>query len=254
MARQESLIKLKGKIGDLSFYKDKRNGYQARMKAGPTKDQINNDPRFQRTKENGQEFGRAVQASKLVRQELYELLQQAGDSQLSNRLTSRMHQVLKADEVNGRGDRQVLVEHLSMLEGMDFNIHAQLRNVFLLKVRPAYSRDTGSGTLELPEFMAKSKIKAPGGGTHAQLQLVALEFNAADPEADEVSLARSGYIEIGKSGNTEEEILTVELQPRPESAVLILMGIAYFQFVNGGYYPLANGQYNALTIVDVDIQ
>ncbi|PRD44983.1 hypothetical protein [Sphingobacterium haloxyli] len=253
MARQEGLIKLKGKIGDLSFYKDKRNGYQARMKAGPTKDQINNDPRFQRTKENGQEFGRAAQASKLVRQELYELLQQAGDTQLGNRMTSRMHRVLKADQVNGRGDRQVLVENLSMLEGLDFNIHAQLRDVFLMKARPTYSRDTGTGTLELPEFNAKSRIKTPSGGTHAQLQLVALEFNGANREADAVSLARSSYIEIGKNGDTEEETLTVELQPRPESGVIILMGIAYFQFVNGGYYPLANGQYNALTIVDVDI-
>ncbi|RZF60242.1 hypothetical protein [Sphingobacterium corticibacterium] len=253
MARQESLIKLKGKIGDLSFYKDKRNGYQARMKGGPTKDQINNDPRFQRTRENGQEFGRAVQASKLVRQQLYELLQQAGDAQLSNRMTSRMHQVLKADEVNARGERQVLVENLSMLVGIDFNINAQLRNVFLAKVTPSYSRDTGAGTLELPVFKVKNKIKAPGGGTHAQLQLVALEFDATDPNADSVSIAQSNYLDIGKSEDTEAEILTVDLQPKSESAVLIMMGIAYFQFVNGGYYPLANGQYNALTIVDVDI-
>lgn len=90
-------------------------------------------------------------------------------------------------------------------------------------------------------------------GTHAQLQVVMLEFNAADPNADAVSIARSSYLDVGKSEDTEAEVLTVDLQPQPESAVLIMMGIAYFQFVNGGYYPLANGQYNALTIVDVDI-
>ncbi|MEN5233036.1 hypothetical protein OKW96_11115 [Sphingobacterium sp. KU25419] len=32
MARAESLIKLKGTIGDLSFYKSKSVGYQARIK------------------------------------------------------------------------------------------------------------------------------------------------------------------------------------------------------------------------------
>lgn len=171
----------------------------------------------------------------------------------SNRMTSRMYQVLKADEVNGRGERQILVENLGMLTGVDFNINAQLRNVFLLKATPTYSRDTGTGALELPVFKAKNKIKAPGGGTHAQLQLVALEFDATDPSADSVSIAQSNYLDIGRSDDTEAEVLTVDLQPKPESAVLIMMGIAYFQFVNGGYYPLANGQYNALTIVDVDI-
>lgn len=253
MARQKGLIKFEGTIGDLSFYKDKRNGFQARMKTGPTKDQINNDPRFQRTKENSQEFGRSIQASKLMRRQLYELLQQAGDAQLSNRMTARMHQVLKADAVNGRGDRQVLVENLGMLLGVDFNINAQLNNVLLLKVVPAYSRDTGMGTLELPAFIGKAKIKAPTGATHAQLQLVALEFDPADPNADEIAITRSPYVDIGKSEETEEEMLSIDLQPNPESAVVIMVGIAFFQFVNGGYYPLANGQYNALTIVDVDI-
>lgn len=101
MARQVSLVKFEGKIGDLSFYKDKR-GYQARMKGGPSKEQINSDPRFQRTKENGQEFGRAANASKKLREQLCEVLSQGSDAAFSNRLTGRMNRVLRADEINGR--------------------------------------------------------------------------------------------------------------------------------------------------------
>jgi hypothetical protein len=58
MARQKGIIKLEGTIGDVSFYKSK-DGYLAREKGGVDGDRIKNDPAFQRTRENGSEFGRA---------------------------------------------------------------------------------------------------------------------------------------------------------------------------------------------------
>lgn len=58
MARQKGIIKLDGTIGDITFYKS-QDGYLAREKGGVSADRIANDPNFQRTRENGQEFGRA---------------------------------------------------------------------------------------------------------------------------------------------------------------------------------------------------
>ncbi|MBE8722690.1 hypothetical protein [Sphingobacterium pedocola] len=252
MARQESLIKLNGKIGDLSFYKDKR-GYQARMKTGPTKDQINNDPRFQRTKENGQEFGRAANGSKQFRNQLRELLAQGADPQFSRRLTGRMHRVLKLDDENARGERKVLVANLPQLVGVECNLRAQLGEVFFMKARPVYDRSSGEGIFELPEMTAKKVIKALEGATHVQIQLVAAEFDAQNPDADEISIARSTYLDIGKSEVSAAETLSVQLLPQAESGVILLMGISYLQHVNGGYYPLSNGMYNALTVVQVDV-
>ena len=46
MAKQESLIKLRGKLGDLSFYKGRDGGYQARMKGGVDANRIKSDPNF----------------------------------------------------------------------------------------------------------------------------------------------------------------------------------------------------------------
>ncbi len=250
MARQVSLVKFEGKIGDLSFYKDKR-GYQARMKGGPTKDQINSDPRFQRTKENGQEFGRAANASKKLREQLRELLSQGSDADFSNRLTGRMNRILRADEINGRGDRQVLATNLGQLIGLECNLKAQLKDVFFLKIRPTYDSATGDGSFAIPEMIAKNVIKGLNGATHVQIQLVATEYDAQNPEADDVAIARSTYMDIGKSEVTAAENLTLQLQPQPDATVLLMMGISYFQFVNGGYYPLSNGMYNALTFVQV---
>ena len=63
MARQRSIIKLDGTIGGITFYKSK-DGYLAREKGGIPAERIRNDPAFQRTRENGAEFGRAGKAGK----------------------------------------------------------------------------------------------------------------------------------------------------------------------------------------------
>ncbi|MGV8944939.1 MAG: hypothetical protein ACOH1N_00795 [Lutibacter sp.] len=46
MARQTGIIKLKGTIGDISFYKTS-DGHLAREKGGIDKSRIANDPAFQ---------------------------------------------------------------------------------------------------------------------------------------------------------------------------------------------------------------
>ena len=65
MARQVGILKLKGTIGDITFYKTK-DGHMARQKGGIEKERFLNDPNFQRTRENAAEFGRAGKASKAL--------------------------------------------------------------------------------------------------------------------------------------------------------------------------------------------
>jgi hypothetical protein len=101
MARQKGIIKLKGKIGDLSFYKTK-DGYLAREKGGVDKARIQNDPAFQRTMENGAEFGRAGKAGRLLRTSVRPLLLKAADSRITSRMTKEMVKVVKSDTSNAR--------------------------------------------------------------------------------------------------------------------------------------------------------
>ena len=58
MAKQKGIIKLDGTSGDIAFYKS-QDGYLARENGGVSADRIANDPNFQRTRENSEEFGRA---------------------------------------------------------------------------------------------------------------------------------------------------------------------------------------------------
>ena len=79
MAKQKGIIKLEGTIGDMTFYKS-QDGFLARGKGGVDATRIASDPNFQRTRENGSEFGAAGKAGKLLRTSLRALLQNASDN------------------------------------------------------------------------------------------------------------------------------------------------------------------------------
>ena len=107
MARQKGIIKLKGTIGDITFYKT-QDGHLAREKGGIDASRIKNDPAFQRTRENGAEFGRAGKAGKTLRTALRPLLIYSSDSKMVSRLTQQMVKVIQADMTSVRGLRNVI--------------------------------------------------------------------------------------------------------------------------------------------------
>ncbi|MEO5944049.1 MAG: hypothetical protein ABIP30_10985, partial [Ferruginibacter sp.] len=98
MAKQKSIIKLEGTIGGITFYKS-QDGYLAKEKGGVPADRIANDPNFQRTRENGAEFGRAGKAGKVLRNSMRALLQNASDRLLVGRLTKLMVKVIQMDVI-----------------------------------------------------------------------------------------------------------------------------------------------------------
>ena len=108
MARQKGIIKLDGTIGGITFYKTTEDGYLAREKGGVSADKIANDPNFQRTRENGEEFGRAGKAGKLLRNAIRAMLQNASDTRMVSRLTAEMVKVIQEDITNPRGQRNVI--------------------------------------------------------------------------------------------------------------------------------------------------
>jgi hypothetical protein len=86
MARQSGIIKLEGTIGDITFHKSK-DGFIAKGKGGVSANRIATDPKFQRTRENGAEFGRAGKSGKILRSAIRALVQKAADARVVSRLT-----------------------------------------------------------------------------------------------------------------------------------------------------------------------
>lgn len=250
MARQSSIIKLKGTIGDITFYKSK-DGYLARQKGGIDKERFLNDPKFQRTRENAQEFGRAGKASKVLCTAIRPVLNKTQDSRMISRLVKKMMTVIKADAVSDRGQRNVLDGELILLQSFDFNGNAGLSATIYAPFTATIDRASGVLDVNVAAFTPESQIVAPGGTTHFRLISAGVEV---DFENETFKLAQSASSEIAYGNTLSAAIpLSNDLGVTDSTKPLFLVfGIEFLQQVNGSFYSLNNGAFNALNLVAVD--
>src|SRR5258705_6186721 len=145
MAKQRGIIKLEGTIGGITFYKS-QDGYLAKEKSGVPADRIANDPAFQRTRENGAEFGRAGKAGKVLRTALRALLQNTADSRMVSRLTTELIKVIQEDATNPRGERNVIDGEAEFLQGFEFNKNGKLGTTLYAPFTTVIDRVAGTLT------------------------------------------------------------------------------------------------------------
>ena len=191
MARQNGIIKLKGTIGGISFYKTS-DGHLAREKGGVEASRIANDPAFQRTRENGSEFGAAGKGGKIVRNAIRILLQNAKDKRVVSRLTTDLLKVVKTDSVNDRGSRTIQDGNMSLIQGFEFNTNGKLGSTLFTPSLNAFDRVSGEATVSIAAFVPTVRIAAPNGTTHFKVVtgVAELDFDAETStfENDETSI------------------------------------------------------------------
>ena len=248
MARQKGIIKLKGTIGDITFYKT-QDGHLAREKGGIDASRIANDPAFQRTRENGSEFSRAGKAGKLMRIAFRGALLKAADGRMVSRLTQRMIKVIQADSTSDRGMRNVIDGEAELLFGFEFNIRGKLGTSLFAPYVAEIDRVAGEIKVDLPAFIPTNMIAAPTGTTHFKIISAGAEI---DFEAETFVV-----------GNSETAILP--WTPAPTVAIsqvnavtaastkplFLVLGVEFYQEINAQMYPLKNGAFNPLAVVKV---
>lgn len=249
MAKQKGIIKLDGTIGDITFYKS-QDGYLAREKGGIPADRIANDPAFQRTRENGAEFGRAGKAGKVLRNAIRAMLQNASDSRMVSRLTQKMVEVIQLDATNPRGQRNVIDGEAELLQGFEFNISGKLGTTLYAPYTATIDRVAGTLEASIPSFVPLNMIAAPGGTTHFKIVSAGAEIDFEN----ETFVMESSETAILAWDTTATAVLTLTNTVTANSTkpLFLALGIEFYQQVNGQMYPLKNGSYNALALVKVD--
>lgn len=248
MARQTGIIKLKGKIGDVSFYKTK-DGHLAREKGGVEADRIKNDPAFARTRENGAEFGASATSGKLTRDSLRPIARTAADNRVVSRMTKLMSQIKNLDATSIRGKRNVGVaiataQAKALLKGFEFNKNALLGSILY---KP-YSVVVATGVISIPGLVPVNDIAFPTGATHVSLTGCYANLNYASALAD---VKLTNVVNIPIDAATTAVLLTPTAVPTGTGAKIYLLRIEFFQLINGVQYSLKNGAYNALRIIEV---
>jgi hypothetical protein len=250
MARQKGIVKFQGEMGGISFYKSQQDGFLAREKGGVDGNRIKNDPSYARTRENLAEFARAGEAAKLLRTSLRALLVDIADSRMASRLTREMMKVIKADATSIRGQRNVIDGEAELLKDFEFNLDAQLGSTFSVLYTSIIDRGAGNLTVDVPDFIPGKMIGAPQGATHARLISAGVEI---DFEAGSYVVNTSATPEIVLGPQNEGPVtLANAVTPASTHPLFLALGIEFYQEVNGLFYPLNNGFYNALALVAVD--
>ncbi|MDE3235503.1 MAG: hypothetical protein KGO81_06070 [Bacteroidota bacterium] len=248
MARQRGIMKLEGTIGGITFYKS-QDGYLAREKGGVDGKRIATDPNFQRTRENGSEFGAAGKAGKVLRNSLRVLLQNASDSRMVSRLTQKMVEVLQADITSVRGERNVLDGETELLAGFEFNINGKLGNTLYAPYTASIDRVTGKLDVNIDAFIPNNLIAAPGGTTHFKIVSAgaAVDFEGESYEVD----AQESDMLPWDNVATAAIALSNSVTANSTHPLFLALGIEFYQDVNGTKYSLKNGAFNALALVKV---
>jgi hypothetical protein len=248
MARQKGIIKLKGTIGDITFYKTK-DGHLAREKGGIDASRIASDPAFQRTRENGSEFGRAGKAGKTLRTALRTLLLNSADSRMVSRLTQTMVKVIQADLTNERGLRNVIDGEAELLVGFEFNIGGKLGTTLFVPFVGGIDRVSGAITVDLESFIPANMIATPNGTTHFKIISAGAEIDF-EAEVFVTSTSETAILPWDMTPTAAINHLNA-VTPNSTKPLFLALGVEFYQEVNGRMYPLKNGSYNPLALVQV---
>lgn len=248
MAKNSSIFKIEGTLDEVTFYKGKE-GYLVRRKGGVSKKRIMNDPAFERTRENGAEFGLAAQSGKLVRDVIAPLAKTAKDTRLSSRLTQQMMRVKNLDTVSVRGQRTVFegvqtLQGKMLLKGFDFNERATLASILSAPI----SVETETGTITLVNFNPAEQLSMPGGATHVRLKAAFANIEFATGET-QITYSEEELLPLNAEVNTVT--LTPSVPAVGSGVAFHFLLIEFIQALNGFYYPLKNGAHNVLNIVEV---
>lgn len=248
MAKFEGIFEIKGTIQGMTFFKTK-DGMLVRKKGGVDKQRIKNDPAFQRTRENGSEFGHNAKMGQIVRKSVANLLSLAKDYRVSSRLGQAMSKVKNLDLASARGERKVWIglegaEGKQELRGFDFNLKSPFNSVF----RGQYELDVATGVVEIVDFNPSTNLSLPQGATHASLSVAVA---VVDFELENYGTTYSPKENFPITNGVLNLTLSPSAMPGGIGTAFYYFMIEFFQELNGVQYPLKNNSHNVLNLMEV---
>jgi hypothetical protein len=257
MAIQKGHIKYVGTLGDVRHFKIKGlPEYYAGLKGGPSGEQVQTDPVFERTRENMNEFAGCAKAGKSVRTAFSSLLSQMSDSQLTGRLTAIMKKINLEDQTEARGYRAILITAKpEYLQGLVFDKSVN---------SAAHVAARNEATLTVPAFNPAGLLIPPAGATHFRLinaigVVSDFEYNdntgtyePIDAANNEKSIvAYSTYLPLDSAAAAQSVVATLAGSPTLSNDVSVIqaVGIEFSQKVGANYYPFSSG--NCLKVAEI---
>jgi hypothetical protein len=248
MAKANGILKIEGTVEDLTFFKLGGKSF-VRKKGGVSKERIETDPSFVRTRENNSEFSLCAGSGRLLRMGLGSLVFKAKDSRLTSRLLQTLYRVKQFDTVSQRGRRNVSEGIATAggklaLSGFDFNVNAPLNSVLFAP----YFLELSVNSLTIKDLIPLEQLRYPQGATHVSFQLAGFGINF---ETEETDLVLSNTENVALSMTANDVVLLLASLPVTTGVSLYLLSVSFFQEVNGVQYSLNNEEFSVLQVIEV---
>jgi hypothetical protein len=248
MAKQTGIVPLQGTIGNITFSKSgKKNRASEKLVVSPSR--FASNPKFDRVRENAAEFSKAANGGKVLRLALRDMLKSFADKSTLTRVHGIMMQVVKGDAVHARGLRNVTDGALELLENFDFNAKKILKRTLDVDYASGIDRATGIMKVEIPAFIPREKLVPAPGATHFKILSAAAEIDFETGFSKVVAQNTEGL--IWDENPTNPITLTPTVTPNSVHPLLLVLGIQYYQEVNGLLYALKGSDFNSLAVVKV---
>ncbi len=249
MAKQKGIIKLRGTVSGITFYKT-ADGYLARERSSIDARRIAKDPVFQRTRENAAEFGTCARSGALLIRTFRGILRKNVDGRVNSRITKAFFKVIQSDLTSARGSRNVLTGALGFLRGFEFNNRSSLAGTVFTSISVDADRTAGTLTVGIGSFIPYDLLVAPSGATHYQL----LSAGAAIDFLDRTFVVAQSET-VPAVWNSVASLPVTHVNVIPVNSLLpffVVVGVVFYQEVGGVLYALNEGKHNPFSIVYVE--
>ena len=249
MAKVESVFKLRGSVGDLTF-RETEDGTVAQCKPGPNREKVLTHENFERTRRNAGEFKLVIQGATLLRRGLGSALQGVNSSSLSGRMNGLLFAATLQDGEHDLGFRRASCGDVSQLAGFDFNRSLPL--AVALPVKFTHSLDVATGTLHVafPSFIARRKKVFPEGASHFRIVSCGAVLNFTN-QVYVNHIKRSELLPLSRK--TPGPICLEHLLSASPGDVLVqAMGMEFYKVVNGQEVLMKGGALRILEAAQVE--
>lgn len=185
----------------------------------------------------------------MLRRSIVSLMNDAKDNRVSSRLTQVMSRVKNEDLTSPRGERNVATGILtplgkSRLKGFNFNKKAVLESV----LQAAFTLNTTTGEVSIPDLIPIQQLESPEGATHVEFSagFLNLDFETGDKD-----LQLSNFVNLAIDATVSTVTLTPLGVPAGTGQDFYFLKAAFFQEINAVQYPLNNGAFNTLQLIEV---
>jgi len=218
MAEQQGILVFSGKIGEIVGYNRGKKKY-ARGKAKPY--ELTDE-----SKKSGTEFGRGSTACALVKQAFSSLILSNFKTDLHNRLSEKLREVIRSGPIAKKGKRRVFDGDISLLKGFGFSSYTSFGRLVFFS--PVVEISAESIRISIPAFTWKD-LKAPEKASRVIFGMAAGYF---DFHENTYRTTLAGNLEADKGKPFSGASITIPIPPLNEQAVLVMMNV-FFEETHG---------------------